>query len=125
MEKAEKDRKQKLSFRFVPTRRVIENSKKIEKKFRKFKNTIVASFQAIIGWNRPRNRENKNYHSVSLQPDAQYKIAKKLQKIKKIQLWLLFKQSMVGKGQETEKIQIIVSFRSYPMGNRKDRKSVV
>ena len=60
----------KLSFRFVPTRRVIENSKKIEKKFRKFKNTIVASFQAIIGWNRMRNRENKNYHSVSFQPDA-------------------------------------------------------
>ena len=70
MEKAEKDKKQKLWFRFVPTRRVIENSKKIEKKFRKFKNTIVASFQTIIGWNSRRNRENKNYHSVSFQPDA-------------------------------------------------------
>ena len=70
MEKVEKDRKQKLSFRFVPTQRVIENSKKIEKKFRKFKNTIVASYQAIIGWNRPRNRENKNYDSVSFQPEA-------------------------------------------------------
>ena len=65
LEKAEKDRKQKLSLRFVPTQRLIENSKKIEKKFRKFRNTIVASFEAIIGWNRPRNRENKNYHSVS------------------------------------------------------------
>ena len=52
VEKAEKDGKQKLSFRFVPTRHVIENSKNIEKKFQKFKNTIVASFQAIIGWNR-------------------------------------------------------------------------
>ena len=70
LEKAEKDRKQKLSFCFVPNRCVIENSKKIEKKFRKFRNTIVASFQAIIGWNRPRNRENKNYHSVLFQPDA-------------------------------------------------------
>ena len=70
MEKAEKDKKQKFSFRFVPTQRVIENSKKIEKKFRKFKNTIVASFQAIIGWNRMRNRESKNYHSFSFQPDA-------------------------------------------------------
>ena len=60
MEKAEKDRKQKLSFRFVLTRSVIENSKKIAIKFRKFKNTIVASFQAIIGLNRPRKRENKN-----------------------------------------------------------------
>ena len=70
LKKAEKDGKQKLSFRFVPTRHVIENSKNIEKKFQKFKNTIVASFQAIIGWNRPRTRENKNYDSASFQPDA-------------------------------------------------------
>ena len=33
--KAEKDGKQKLSFRFVPTRHVIENSKNIEKKIPK------------------------------------------------------------------------------------------
>ena len=70
LKKAEKDGKQKLSFRFVPTRHVIENSKNKEKKFQKFKNTVVASFQAIIGWNRPRNRENKNYDSASFQPDA-------------------------------------------------------
>ena len=43
----------------------------------------------------------------------------KIQKIKKIQLQLLFKQKLVGKGREKEKIQIIVSFRSYPMCNRK------
>ena len=61
MEKAERGRKQNLSFRFVPTRSVIENSKKIEKKFR----------------------------------------------------------NLVGKGREREKIQIIVSFGSYPMRNRK------
>ena len=60
---------QQLSFRFLPTRRIIENSKKIGKKFRKFKNIVVASFPAIIGWNRPRNRENKNYHFVWFQPD--------------------------------------------------------
>ena len=40
----------KLSFRFVPTRSVIENSKKITKKFKKLKNTIMNSFQAKIGW---------------------------------------------------------------------------
>ena len=49
MEKAEKERKQKLSFRFVPTRRIIENLKKIANKFKKLKNTIMASFQAKIG----------------------------------------------------------------------------
>ena len=43
----------------------------------------------------------------------------KIQKIKKIQLRLLFKQKLVGKGREREKIQIIVLFRSYPMRNRK------
>ena len=43
---------------------------KFQKNRKKFKNTVVASFQAIIGWNRPRNRENKNYNSVSFKPDA-------------------------------------------------------
>ena len=39
----------KLSFRFVPTRCVIENYKKITNKFKKLKNTIMASFKATIG----------------------------------------------------------------------------
>ena len=38
-----------VPFRFVPARCVIENSKQIAKKFKKLKNTIVASFQAKIG----------------------------------------------------------------------------
>ena len=38
------------NYRSVPTRHEIENSKKIAKKFKKFKNTIMASFQAKIGW---------------------------------------------------------------------------
>ena len=45
LEKEEKDIKQKLSLRFVPTRRVIENSKIIAKKLKKFKYTIMASFK--------------------------------------------------------------------------------
>ena len=77
MEKAEKDRKQKLSFRFVPTRRVIENSKKIAKKLKKLKDTITDSSQAKIGGKMLRKRENKNYHSVSFLPDGEEKIPKK------------------------------------------------
>ena len=50
-----------VPFRFVPTRREIENSKKIAKKFQKLKNTIMATFQAKIGWKMMRKRENKNY----------------------------------------------------------------
>ena len=70
MEKDEKDRKLKLSLRFVPARRVIENSKKIAKKLEKLNNTIMAPFQAKIGWKRMRKRENKNYHYVSFLSDA-------------------------------------------------------
>ena len=44
---------------------------------------------------------------------------KNIQKIKKIQLWPLFKQELAGKGRERDKIQISVSFRSYPMRFRK------
>ena len=30
----------------------------------------MASFQAKIGWKRPRKRKNKNYRSVPFQPEA-------------------------------------------------------
>ena len=62
-----KREKKKLSFPSVPTRRVIENFKKIAKKFN---NTILASFQAKIGWKMPRKREYKIYRSVSFLPEA-------------------------------------------------------
>ena len=38
------------NYHSVPTRREIENFKKIAKKFKKLKNTIMTSFQAKIGW---------------------------------------------------------------------------
>ena len=40
----------------------------------------MGSFQAKIGWKRLRKRENKNYHSVSFQPDMLDKIPKKWKK---------------------------------------------
>ena len=70
MENAGKERIKKVSFRFVPTRREIENSKKIAKKFKNLKNAIMASFQAKLGWKMMRRRENKNYHYVSFLPEA-------------------------------------------------------
>ena len=66
LEMAEKEKKQKLPFRFVPTRHVIENSKKIGKNL---KNTIVSKFKAKIGWKWPRKTESKNYRYVSFLPD--------------------------------------------------------
>ena len=70
LEKDVQERKLVLSFRSVPTPSVIKNSKKIPKKFKKLKNTIMASFEAKIGWKRSRTKENKNYRSVSFLPEA-------------------------------------------------------
>ena len=69
MEKDGKARKEKLSFRSVPARHVIEISNKIAKKIKKLKNIIVASFQAKIGWKMLKKIENKNYRSVLFPPD--------------------------------------------------------
>ena len=59
-----------VSFRSVPTSRVIENSKIKAKKFKKLKYTIMSSFQAKIGFKMMRKGENKNYLSVSFLPYA-------------------------------------------------------
>ena len=85
---AEQERKKKLTVRSVPTRHVTENFKKIAKKFNKQNNTIMASFQAKIGWKTQRRRENKYYHSVPFCSDPKrnrkfQKNSKKIQKIKK------------------------------------------
>ena len=60
-----------MSFRFVPTQRVIENSRKIVKIFKKLKSPVMASFQAKIVWKRLKKRENKNYRFVSFLLDGQ------------------------------------------------------
>ena len=66
-----------MSFRIVPTQRVIENSKKIAKNFKKLKNPVMASFQAKTGWKRPKKREKKNYRFVSFRTDVLDKIQEK------------------------------------------------
>ena len=52
---------------------MLENTKKertaIEQQ-KKFKNTIMASFQAKIDWKMPRKREYKNYRYVSFPSDG-------------------------------------------------------
>ena len=58
------------NYRSVSTRREIEIFIRIAKKFRKLKNTIMASFQSKIGWKRSRKIENKNHRSVSFLPGA-------------------------------------------------------
>ena len=78
-ERPRKRENKKKSFRCVPSRPVIENTKKIAKKFKKFENTIVASFLAKIGCKKPRKREiKKKKHSFDVfLPDWELKIPKK------------------------------------------------
>ena len=70
----------------MPSRPVIENSKKIAKKFKNLENTIIASFQAKIGWERQRRRENKkkSFRCVRTRPVIKNskKIAKKFKNLK-------------------------------------------
>ena len=70
MRKGENKNYRFVSFRFVPTQREIENSKKIAIKLKKLKYTIMASFQAKIWGETLRKRENKNYRSISFQLEA-------------------------------------------------------
>ena len=73
MEIDEKERNKNyrsVPFHSVPTRCVRENSKQIAKKFKKLKNTVVASFQEKIGRKMLRKRENKNYPSVPILLEA-------------------------------------------------------
>ena len=50
----------------------------------------MASFQAKIGWKRPKKRKNKNFLSVPFRsyPTGNRKFQKKRKKIKKIPFWL-------------------------------------
>ena len=86
----------------------------------------MASFQAKIGWKRPRKRENKNYCSVPFLPDAKQKIPKKQQKNSrnyKTPLRLIFKPKQVGKGRERKKIKIIILINSHPTRNREFQRN--
>ena len=46
-----------INYRSAPAQRVIENSKKIAKKFKKIENTVMYSFQAKIGLKKMRKGE--------------------------------------------------------------------
>ena len=119
--KAKKEKKQKKIVSMSSYLPGIENSKKIAKKFKNFKNTIMASFQAKIKLERLGKRENKK-KSFRLEPTqiGIKKIPKQQQKNSKNEktpLWLLFKRKQIGKGQEREKIKKIVLMNSYPIRN--------
>ena len=73
----------------------------------------MASFQAKIGWKRPRKRKNKNYHSVPKRRviENSKKIAKKFKKYRYV-----FYSSQ-NRFEKDEKMKTIVPFHSYSTRN--------
>ena len=57
-------------FQPEPLKGIQKKKKKKSKKTHKLKNSIMASFQGKPGWERPRERENKNYFSNQILPDT-------------------------------------------------------
>ena len=78
----------------------------------------MALFQDKIGQKSPGTKEKRNYRSVPFRSYPTYnRKVQKNSKILKIALWHHFKPKLVGKGQDIEKIKIIVPFHSYPTRN--------
>ena len=67
----------------------------------------MASFQANIGWEMPKKRENKNYHSDQFQPNPLQRIQKKQQKNsknkKKHHSGFFSSQNRLGKAEKERK----------------------
>ena len=86
----------------------------------------MTSFQAKIGWKRPRKKKIKIVFPFrSYQTDSRkfQKKRKNKSKNQKIPLWLHSKPKQVGKGRGMEKIKIGVPFRSHSTRNRKFQKN--
>ena len=95
-----------MSFRFVPTQRVIENSKNIAKIFKKLKNPVMASFQAKIVWKRLKKREIKiivSFRSYSTDNRKFQKNSKIIQKIQKYHYGFISSQNRLEKAEKERK----------------------
>ena len=91
----------------MPTRPIIENSKKIAKKFKKLENTIIVSFQAKIGQERLRKNEKRKkivlMYSYPTRNRKFQKNRKKIQKIKKHHYGFSSGQNKLGKAMKERK----------------------
>ena len=87
----------------MPSRPIIENSKKIAKKLKKLENTIIVSFQAKIGKERLRKNEKKkkrkSFLCVPTRPviENSKKNCKKIQEITKHHHSFISSQNRLGK----------------------------
>ena len=125
MEKAEKERKQKISFRFVPTRCIIENYKKIAKKFKKLKIPLWLLFKPKkVGKGREREKKKKiiPISSYATRNRKFQKNSKKIQKIKNTIMASLQAKISWERPRKREKKKKIVPTSSYTTRNRKFQK---
>ena len=87
----------------------------------------MASFQAKIGWKWPRKRlkYKLSFRFVPTQCVIENfkQIAKKLKNLSKKSRGFFSSKNYSEMAKKETKIQIIVSFRSYPMRNRKFQKN--
>ena len=73
----------------------------------------MASFQAKIGWTRPKNGKNKNCLSVPFLPDRYYKIPKKEEKnqnIKQCHFGFISSQNRMEKAEKERKQKLSLRF---------------
>ena len=63
----------------------------------------MASFQAKIGWEMPRKRQNKSFLSVPFLPNAKQKIPKKMKKILKNHYGFISSQNRLEKAAKERK----------------------
>ena len=92
LKKTVKERKQKLSFHSIPTRRVIENSKKIAKKLKKYHYGFISSFLVSKVLERGKIKIIVPFCSYPMHNGKFQKNSQNIKNIKKkIPLWLHFK----------------------------------
>ena len=105
-----------------------KRNRKFRKNRKKIQNLKKYHYEFISIQNRQEKDEkerNKNYSSISLLPDAFYKIPKKIaKKLKKLKSTIMatFKDKLGRKRTRKRKIKITVPFRSYPTCDRKLKK---
>ena len=92
-------KRQNNNYRFVPfrsyTTRNRKLKKKMAKKFKKLKNTIMASFQDKIGWKMQRKSENRNCRFVMFRsyPTRNRKFQKNSERIQKYHFGIISSQN--------------------------------
>ena len=83
----------------------------------------MASFQAKIGWERPRKRKIKTFFPFPSDRTGNRKFQKMRRKFKKIKKYHCGFISSKNRLEKVEKIKNFVPFRSHPTRNRKFQKN--